>query len=357
MRDDGRFIPPVDPCLMDATTAPSYTYTHHAPKTSLHPLQSTARTIQPLDNIGLIDYPASAAHCEMARKRPSSNAASGGSKKRQKVSNKVTPQPTVVSTIIQGGSSIDIAASHLCITGTNAANSPLFQLPAELRNRIWAYAYGGNTIHVSTKSAPSYQLRLEVCENVEGALCRCNVPEVTPKAPMPLVCEQFWFEVHGIFFASNHFMAKRPGSLRELALYHERFAERVSALRINLREEIYYRMEEWAPVLTSSILGRFKNLRGVTLAFTVHPRNVYLFQPKDVMRDAEWKGLKLPAVLRAFQQHRLDKKRTTVTFSIKGAEVPADGLAKIIKDHLLDYHPRRLSKRGQKEEDTGPGDN
>lgn len=169
---------------------------------------------------------------------------------------------------------------------------------------------------------------------------------------MPLVSKQFWYEVSGTFYDSNIFHFQDPRTLRALALSNEKFAQRASNLRITLQPHL---IEESASALTSSIVGRFKGLRGVVLEFTLSPYELHLLQRKNVMHDASWRSKKVPTIIRAFQQHQLESRRTAVIFAGNsnngGARHPiaAEGMASIIKGHLLDYHPRRLSKRGQEE--------
>ena len=131
------------------------------------------------------------------------------------------------------------------------------------------------------------------------------------------------------------------------------FAQRASHLRIS--EGAFL---DWASVLTSSLLGRFKNLRGLVLDLVLCWAQFSLLQQKDVMRNVAWKGQKVPAIIRAFQQHQLEASRTTVTFSkwntwpAEPRPIAAEGMDVIIKGHLLEYHPRHLSKRGQENEEA-----
>jgi hypothetical protein len=88
-----------------------------------------------------------------------------------------------------------------------------------------------------------------------------------------------------------------------------------------------------------------------------NPGHTDLLQRKDVMTDALWKPRKLPAIIRAFQQHQLKAQRTSAIFAkmvydysapvVESVTFDAQGLDRIIKDLLLDHHPRRHSKRDQ----------
>lgn len=171
-----------------------------------------------------------------------------------------------------------------------------------------------------------------------------------------IISKQFWAEASGIFFSSNTFHFQDAQPLRRLAITIRKFVERVSDIRITLQSPLD--MAVWASILTSSILGRFRNIRGLTLEVIVVPAwHNNILQRKDVMRDARWKALKLPAIIRAFQQHELKEEHTAVVFArvvyghddgeVMSSIVDAQGLERIIKDQLLDHHPRRLSKRGQ----------
>jgi hypothetical protein len=316
-------------------------------------------------------------------KRKNADNASAISCKRQKSSKAAKKSSAAVSSPTISTSSNDmyvlLSAQNMCIltssrTAQNSASSPLLRLPAELRNQIWADAYGNNTIHVYNRNITFYGVRsgplvLLYCvrgKNQRGA-CECIEDDAAVRAFLPLVSKQFWFEASGVFLSSNIFHFQEAQPFRALALEHAKFAGRATDIRITFPDLWDSTIRHWDSALTSSILGRFKGIHGIALEFHLGDRELHMLQRKDVMRDAVWKEKKITAFIRAFQQHQLQESHTSITFLARGYHyrpasnpgrravrislpIDAQGMDSVIKDLLLDYHPRRLSKRGQQEE-------
>jgi hypothetical protein len=249
-------------------------------------------------------------------------------------------------------------------TTENAINSPLLRLPAELRNKIWAYAYGNAVVHVRSRMRSNVrELQFRVCpeENDPHATRECCSLSDT-KASVPLVSKQLWFEATGTFMASNTLVFDRHYDFYEFALLRQESLSRLSRLLIRPGNSPYFGLGSWATVSTSSILGRFNNLQGVRLLLQVSSWDISLLRIKDVMRLPRWRSTRLPAIIRAFQQHPLKNKYTyvkTVPFDHYGMNpvvlnpVITSGMEAIIKVKLLEYHPRRrLSWRGQDDENA-----
>jgi hypothetical protein len=216
-------------------------------------------------------------------KRKNADNASAISCKRQKSSKAAKKSSAAVSSPTISMSSNDmyvlLSAQNMCIltssrTAQNSASSPLLRLPAELRNQIWADAYGNNTIHVYNRNITFYGVR---------------------SGP--------WFEASGVFLSSNIFHFQEAQPFRALALEHAKFAGRATDIRITFPDLWDSTIRHWDSALTSSIPGRFKGIHGIALEFHLGDRELHMLQRKDVMRDAVWKEKKITAFIRAFQQH------------------------------------------------------
>jgi hypothetical protein len=60
-----------------------------------------------------------------------------------------------------------------------------------------------------------------------------------------------------------------------------------------------YFSKTWGSALNSALLGYFKSLRGIQLSIALFQTDIPLLD-QDVMRDAGWKKMKLPEVVRHF---------------------------------------------------------
>ncbi|CAK3860849.1 Hypothetical predicted protein [Lecanosticta acicola] len=64
------------------------------------------------------------------------------------------------------------------ITLQNAANSPFLQLPPEVRNRIYAFALGGRTLHISRDGSKAVGI-----PRFKATVCRAEATHVRPWDP------------------------------------------------------------------------------------------------------------------------------------------------------------------------------
>lgn len=108
----------------------------------------------------------------------------------------------------------------------------------------------------------------------------------------------------------------------------------------------------WGSALNSALLGYFKSLKGVYLTMPSFEIDTLMLDNTDVMRGAAWKALKLPEVIRAFQQHQLESSLTSFRFEdvtqySDDPTMPAKAsvVEDVVKAKLLEHHPRRTSKR------------
>lgn len=112
--------------------------------------------------------------------------------------------------------------------------------------------------------------------------------------------------------------------------------------------------QRWADVLTSSTVGRFSNFKGLRFYLWTYYFDTFM-SATDVMSDSEWGWTKLPQIIRAFQQHKLNPSINTVNYVSSGHLSGGESewgtkLNESIRDELLNHHPRRLSRRGKGED-------
>jgi hypothetical protein len=238
------------------------------------------------------------------------------------------------------------------------------RLPAELRNSIWEYAYGGGMVHVRfrtfkrqiTSALLCHRCVHDIIPGSEGQGC-CMRRDPPPMC-IPVVCKQYWAEASTTFFASNSFSINDQQVFRALVLSNSDFVSRIKQLDLALVGFLYTH-RPWAAAVNSSTVGYLKSLRGVTIAMCIAtPDNDIELEQDDVLGSAYWKAIKLPEIVRAFQQHRLDQASTRFTLLSyrrwnRATELDPGKVAVFegrVKDLLLEHHPRRISRRGQEGE-------
>lgn len=182
----------------------------------------------------------------------------------------------------------------------------------------------------------------------------CNA-YTTSALTVPLVSKQHWAEASTTFFTSNTFGLDQASVFREFVSSNPAFVARVRRLIIQATRSSFH--SSWGSALNSALLGHFTSLKGVSLAVPVSGfESLHFLGLQDVMKDGRWKDIKMPEVIRAFQQHQLDAKLTTVNLVITSYyrqgetlnEKPeARAFTANIRDLLLEHHPRRVSRRGQ----------
>jgi hypothetical protein len=249
----------------------------------------------------------------------------------------------------------------LCRTIKNGIDSPLLRLPAELRNRIWEQLYGGNVIHVYYRSRGLTNMVCVVCDQQDdpAKTVFCCSRHSASAISVPFVCKQYFGEASMTFFASNVFGVDNPTTLRAFAASNPNFIARVRQLIVQAASGSF--AASWGSVMNPSLLGHFKSLRGVSLSIPIMYHELSLLDRTNIMDDGKWKSRKVPSVIRAFQQHRLQKDLTTVNLvprsyfyhwnksGLDTDQVKVGIINDTIKDLLLEHHPRRLSRRGLKD--------
>lgn len=106
----------------------------------------------------------------------------------------------------------------------------------------------------------------------------------------------------------------------------------------------------WTEPKEISAISRFTNLEEFKIKLEFYTTYKDLATQNDIMSHASWKCMRLPHLIRAFQQHKLNANGTRVSVHSPGLstsdEPHTSALKYAIITQLLDYHPRRLSKRG-----------
>ena len=166
----------------------------------------------------------------------------------------------------------------------------------------------------------------------------------------PAVCKQFYSQATAAFYASSTFEFAEPHTFRAFALAPYACVSQVRHLRIPCLEH------KWTNSLNSSLVGRFKSLRGVHF---IHRSSIA--HPISSATHPHWKSFW--RIVRAFQQHKLEAPSTRFEIMVytyqnlhpgqwpilrSGDALYEDRmrLQKELTDGLLQYLPRRLSRRG-----------
>jgi len=115
---------------------------------------------------------------------------------------------------------------------------------------------------------------------------------------------------------------------------------------------------DWSGTINFAVLGRFVSLRGVNLKLSIYRAINDSLGEEDTARIARRTFQKLRSMVSAFRQYQLKNSLTTVTLiefcGILSADLEEPGkvgnLERKIKGRMLEYSPRRLSRRGKRDE-------
>lgn len=219
---------------------------------------------------------------------------------------------------------------------------------------IWRYAFGNLLVSIKASSRKtinrSSPVLYQVFRNTDGLRVKIASQLVVPG----LVSKQFWYEAAAICLENTTFEFQEARDFLALAMSNADLVRRIRRISITVaitsRDDVQgnYYISQWASVLTSSVVGRFVELRGLEFDLFLDHGPRALLRSIDVLDDVQWKARKLPQILRSFQQHQIRDKLTEVTvtyFPKTDPELDTNPLAQAILTQLLDYHPRRGSKR------------
>ncbi|OCK74084.1 hypothetical protein K432DRAFT_430232 [Lepidopterella palustris CBS 459.81] len=331
----------------------------------------------------------------MARKkraaaRPPSDPPGGPAKKAK--SNSLTSVGLIENTE---------AAKAESITARNLAESPLLRIPRELRDMIWEFAFGGETIHIEkegtdgnsglkrkyvlceteksfrevydlTKAGPSsenaYQYAEEYVlkEPYRHNGCKNSVRTV-PKVFR--VCKQVYQESLFVLYGSNTFSFIHAEALKAFVLTPGLPRHLIKKLHVHIGQNFSY--DTWGRILTPGFVALLSSLEELYITLMHYTLSVgdeaayrhmkdnvdldYTHNPK--MWGKHLQPLRL--VLSSFQQHALKSDRTTcVVIPTRGYYEPRyygrlafniDDLRKLAEETrkilLLRRPPGRVSRR------------
>ncbi|KAF1935792.1 hypothetical protein EJ02DRAFT_112786 [Clathrospora elynae] len=275
------------------------------------------------------------------------------------------------------------------ITAQNAVNSPLLRLPLEIRDKIWAFAYGNMTVHVdmpnpelathpghrhsltytiypevghyqayellfenllqannhasSCAHRADFRTQLVCCHHMQSQLdAHVSSPTNTPALSLSLVCKQFWNEASYTLLTSSTFAFTAPVAFRHLALSSQ-------TAKLHIRRVAILVYQEWPKTPQSSIVGQFENLERVNLV-------LYLLRyPIGVLRHTWVICSKYHSVIRAFHQNASKDGLTTVAVLPDENQNEEFSLADLrranaaIRARLMHHHLIRRSQRENRE--------
>jgi hypothetical protein len=212
--------------------------------------------------------------------------------------------------------------------------SPLFLLPAELRVKVWTLAFGNNIIDVDIHHR---RLRFTIYDDKTA---RRNQTSTYPLNSQ-LTCQQMLYETSHELIATSSFHFDSPKTFHKFILTKPDVVPKVPHLGIRCcatarlnRPAQKVNMPEWAKVLTPSYISRFTSLQTVvlTLAFMSLLKfpNAALVRQRDLSGSQMWTQKRLPDIIRAFQQLKLQQGTT--------------GVAEIITDWKIGKHRRAFER-------------
>jgi hypothetical protein len=240
-------------------------------------------------------------------------------------------------------------------TAKNSTQSPLLRLPAELRNKIWDYAYGNSVVNVNRVMYIGKDLSYTSCQEhgVGQDRTNCHGKKCSKPVKVPMVSKQFWYEAVAAFLESNTFEFDNPHALRKFAMSGLPHVAGIRRISIRSSDGLAYALDYWRKAWAASVVEQMGGLRGVDLQLGLHHHDARELQ-KSIMKRPYGRLGNVPKMIRSFQQHQLNDRHTTVNlveFRWERGPTPNTSyhtLAEAIRVELLDHHPRRLSTRERK---------
>lgn len=241
-----------------------------------------------------------------------------------------------------------------CRTALNATQSPLLNLPAEIRHQIWCFCIRNVIINVDGANRPSdyiahervwdpaskslickplprlpYYLTFSTCGPITDNACTHISPrnhdwpypwnkcEYAQRISHPLVCKQFWFETHSMFieratwvFFNHQDLAMFLKTKRDVAAHVRKLA--IHSANWHFRHTLGAWTHHWQQALTWSKMRHLTRLQGVQLHAHLPYGKYTSGRLKDPRHDPLKNNWKLQAILRSLQQHKLQASLTRV---------------------------------------------
>jgi hypothetical protein len=230
----------------------------------------------------------------------------------------------------------------------------LLQLPRNIRDRIWGYAYGDLVVHAQPKNYFVKQTRPEahafeyfLCQDTEDPLTSPKMTQCYPgtcgsadnkRAPFfwPIVSKQFWAESIEIFYPTATFKVGGSVDLYILASSQQQSVRRMRNLIVKIGFGLAHHNRIWSLERCANMIRNFESLRGLTLliglgvddnsnytgtciSYNYDNRECSAAIGNSVTRGSRmqgdaWEESKnwFPVFLRSFQQHHLQEDLTRV---------------------------------------------
>ncbi|KAF3047155.1 hypothetical protein E8E12_011495 [Didymella heteroderae] len=297
------------------------------------------------------------------------------------------------------------ASTNPDLTFHNSHASPLLSLPAELRQHIFTYAYGDIVVHVHEPYDPTrgnhnkivdepflyrfyatnpcwstgFETGLQQVYHTSpwNATARGPTPLASsrtspasgcsdcfathsadialarrPNVRLPLVSRLFWAEAFPAFLSNLTLQFTCPHVFHGWMKMNNEMLKHVRGLEIRMtRLSTSTVSMHWAQALHMLHMAKFEKLRGVRLLVQLGRYDALALRENyDVMSDRDWWETKLPEIICAFQQHKLDSDRTDVALLMFRDHLPhlPNGpmrepedrkLAGVVRKALLDHDP------------------
>lgn len=226
------------------------------------------------------------------------------------------------------------ALNYVGRTAQNSPQSPLLRLPGELRNKIWAYAYGDKYV---------------VAESLSELHSKSWAPD--------LVCKQYWAEAWPIYIDTATFVFAFAGNLTKFASSGSTLVGKVRRLSVVVSMNIHSLGEQdpktWERTLSQYLMRELTRVEGLELQLTSMPGVWNSLLPHQALVHPVMVISNLTAMIQSLQQFKWKEEHTNVRVTISKARswlghqltkmpeaeiaVWAKELEDVITGHLLDY--------------------
>jgi hypothetical protein len=177
----------------------------------------------------------------------------------------------------------------------------------------------------STSSVEPHRLTYSFCGSGTAKICEHVRPEHR-RSPQwmhcrephqfshPLVCKQFWSETSRVIYQNSTWVFHNPHDLILFINSRQAVVSRVQKVVINAQdnESLVAFCNKWQQALTWRNMRYFRCLRGFGLRIEVNYDRNEMRNRTDLMKDQMWVKARLPLIIRAIQQHKLEPDLTTV---------------------------------------------
>lgn len=276
--------------------------------------------------------------------------------------------PIKLTTCKYGGKHTDqdVGFDSIHSTARNAQESPLLRLPAELRERIWAYAFGMKTVHpignalrhwdTSPRRSKEWVVSFRPCreEYSDDEIYKMSLDGQLDGSPHfwkhPGMMDTDWEVAHhrGLHLCARWHLQKIPGEPHLIPpvckqLYYEAIPAAWKTITFSFMESGYFQhflkspyarcdlvtqlsiiqlsnsgdafWDGWMSALKSPLMSKFTSLQGLNLILRNHDYRSWAHPTpsvSNIMETPPYYCKILPTIIRKFQGYSLEKNRTTV---------------------------------------------